>query len=216
MPPFERQVNFGISSDDFPLLEAAREEHGTIKAGIHAGLRLLAQGRLDRAGPHVVPSPELPPSPSPSPLSPPPADASDWWMSVAVVAETFGRSPATVRKWVADGRASARGDGRDLEIDIATVQLERSAAAEWLGVKSATLKRWTTTDGRAKATAGGLYLFGDLELPVSRASHRWNFSRSELASLEKRSRETPHGPMVRILDAVELAGSETVSPEAGS
>jgi hypothetical protein len=64
-------------------------------------------------------------------------------------------------------------------------------------------------DGSAKADADGLYVFGELEIAVSDATRRWEFSSSERVALEKRSRETPRGPMVRILDAVELAGSET-------
>jgi hypothetical protein len=201
--PFERQVNFSIASDDYPLLEAATEEHGTIKAGIHAGLRLLAAARLERAGPHVLPPP------AETPAAPGALGDSDWWMSVAFVAETFSRSAATVRKWVADGRAQARGEGPDLEVDISTVRLERSVAAEWLGIKSATLRKWTT-DGRAKPAADGLYIFGELELSIAAATRRWDFSRSERTELEKRSRETPHGPVVRVLDAAELAGSEAL------
>jgi len=210
MTPFERQVNFSISAEDFPLLEAARAEYGTIKGGILAGLRLLAQQRLERAD-APAPSPLPSPLPSPSPPAVEPArGALDWWMDVQTVADTFGRSPATVRKWVAEGRATGRGEGRALEVDIATVQLERAPAAEWIGVKSATLRKWTE-EGKVQATPTGFYLFGELELPLSRALDRWDFSASERASLEKRGHQTPRGKMVLILDAVELSGSETAT-----
>jgi hypothetical protein len=197
---FERQVNFRISADDHHLLEAARREFGSFKEGILAGLRGLEQQRLDRAAPPKPGKPTPPPAP-------PDAGEIDWWSPIASVATIFGRSPATVRKWIAEGRAQSRGVGRDLEVDIATVQLDRAPAATWIGIKSATLAKWTE-QGKAKANSDGLYVFGELELPLSRAADRWELSKSEHAQLAERARQTSHGPMVRILDVVELAGSE--------
>ena len=41
---FKRQVVFRIDADDWPLLEAAAREHGSIQAAVLAGLRALAAG----------------------------------------------------------------------------------------------------------------------------------------------------------------------------
>src|SRR5919108_1527311 len=40
---FKRQVVFRISTDDWPLLQQAAQEHGSIQAAVLAGLRALAQ-----------------------------------------------------------------------------------------------------------------------------------------------------------------------------
>ncbi len=207
---FERQVNFRISAEDHHLLEAAARDHGSVKGGILAGLRALEQQRLDAARP---PKPPEPPEPEPrkpedkptrTDLPEPEVGEVDWWMPVAAVADTFHRSEATIRKWVAGGRAQARGTGDELEVDVATVQLERAPAAEWLQIKSTTLAKWTEL-GKAKATADGMYVFGDLEIPLSQANRRWDYSAAGQAKLAKRARDTAHGRMVRLLDAVELA-----------
>lgn len=42
---FKRQVVFRISADDWPLLQAAVQEHGSIQAAVLAGLQALVETR---------------------------------------------------------------------------------------------------------------------------------------------------------------------------
>ena len=142
-----KQINFRLPLEHEPLLLRAVGEYGTAAAAIVAGLHALDRSAPGRRAPESAVHDVASDSP----------DAS--YFTVGNVAEAFGRSPGTVRKWVRDGLAHGRGEGQGQEVDIASIRLPRTMAAEWLVVKSATLRKYAE-QGRVEPDDDGLYLFG--------------------------------------------------------
>ena len=209
----ERQVNFKIPQEDEHLLESAAREHGSIKAGIIAGLRLLEQQRLDRVPePPAEPQPESParPSPAADPAKPPappaprtePAPAPDgsWWSSEDL-ASFLGVKRSTIHRWQSQDRVQLRGAGLHEQADLASLRLDRSRAADLCGVKSATLGRWAE-DGRAKADQDGLFVLGELTVPLDRA-RAYGLTPAQCERLSERE-----PGRARLLDVIDLVLEE--------
>lgn len=189
---FVRQINFRITAEDHHLLESAAREHGSQQDGILAALRLLEQQRLDNAR---KPKPRGRPQPKPAP--------DDWWEPTSTVAELLGETAPALRGWAASGRAEVRGSGKDEEINLASLQVDRERAAQLLGITVRDLAAWTG-DGRADPNDDGLFVVGELELPLADAISRFELTPAQGRKLK--SRESPHGRVVRWLDALEALG----------
>lgn len=180
MPPvgphpegFSRQVNFRITLEDWPLLEAAAREHGGIGTGIIAGLRALQRDRLEPRQPAPLPpsapeDPEATPAPAPADAAPhrrrprpaptrPPdkTEKSPVWVPTSFAAGELGVSPETLRGWIRNGR----GESVHGKVRLDTLRVPRAGAAKLLRIKSATLAQRP----EPKPDKDGLYRVGDLE-----------------------------------------------------
>jgi hypothetical protein len=107
-PGFKRQVVFRLGLDDWPLLEAAAREHGSIQAAVLAGLRALDGAEPipveEVAGPCGVAA-------QPADVEPPPAGDPDAELTAREAAALLGLKPSTIRGYIRSGRMPGRYDG---------------------------------------------------------------------------------------------------------
>lgn len=208
MPPdgFQRQVNFRISADDWPLLEAAARDHGGIAAGLLAGLRSLAEKRLATARPTATP-------PAPAPSEPPSERPeqqreSEWWLELAEVASILNTKPPTVRRWAETSATTsfARDDDGDA-VRLDTLEVPRHVASGLVGVKSATLGR-RVKEGRLVEARPGYIAIGALELTTGQAAERLGVKsdtvRRRIAAGELPAVDRDGSYAIRLLDVVAL------------
>ena len=116
-PPsgFKRQVVFRIGPDDWPLLEQAAAEHGSIQAAVLAGLRALEATRstareLGEGGsPHEEPSQgaaEDAPAATDKEIPP----AADEEIRAREAAQILGLKSSTIAGYIRSGRLPGRYD----------------------------------------------------------------------------------------------------------
>jgi hypothetical protein len=115
---FKRQVVFRIDADDWPLLQAAVREHGSIQAAMLAGIRALTTAPTGTDAPAKKPpsrsaSPK-PAKPTPAPETPaaPTASVADpsEEISAREAAVLLGLKTSTVGGYIRSGRLAGRYD----------------------------------------------------------------------------------------------------------
>jgi len=104
---FKRQVVFRIGTDDWPLLEQAALEHGSIQAAILAGLRALNQPRKEQPKTEPIPAPAQTAQPAATAQAParPPMNR-DEEITAREAASLLELKPGTVRGYIRSGRLS--------------------------------------------------------------------------------------------------------------
>lgn len=101
--PFKRQVVVRIAADDWPLLEAAAQEHGSIQAALLAGLHALNQPPRQ----HVEPEPnarETTEATAATEASPSAPVHRDEEITAREAANLLELKPGTVRGYIRAGR----------------------------------------------------------------------------------------------------------------
>lgn len=114
---FKRQVVFRISADEWPLLEAAAQEHGSIQDAILAGLHALARARA-ASSPRKVTQREAPQPPRGPAKTAPPAQATpepasedpNEELRARHAAAILGLKASTVAGYIRSGRLSGHYD----------------------------------------------------------------------------------------------------------
>jgi len=107
---FKRQVVFRIGADDWPLLEAAAREHGSIQAAVLAGIRALTHEATAKAAPEKPPQqPDKPKSTPavPAPVTPIPSTAHpdpDEEIPAREAAAVLGLKTSTISGYIRSGR----------------------------------------------------------------------------------------------------------------
>lgn len=130
---FKRQVVFRIGADDWPTLEAAAREHGSIQAAVLAGIRALnparpatpgeapdtTAGQAESGQAKAVPKTvlkrkrrrrETPASKTPAPSPEPAALDADEEIRARDAARLLGLKTGTVSGYIRSGRLSGRYD----------------------------------------------------------------------------------------------------------
>lgn len=111
-PGFKRQVVFRLGVEEWPLLEAAVSEHGSMQAALLAGLRALNPTPEERD-----PTEETRQKPRPSRRKPKRKAAKsersreEEEMSARDAAQLLGVKPDTVRGYIRTGRLPGRYEG---------------------------------------------------------------------------------------------------------
>jgi hypothetical protein len=100
---FKRQVVFRIAADDWPLLEHAARQHGSIQAAVLAGLHALAQGRQRRTGDDQSAAEALATTAAPAGLATV-CEAEDEEITAREAARILGLKADTVRGYIRSGR----------------------------------------------------------------------------------------------------------------
>lgn len=111
---FKRQVVFRIGSDEWPLLEAAAQQHGSIQAAVLAGLHALTT-----TSPNPPDRPASAPKPSPTRQASPPRETPavqspedpDEEIRAREAARLLGLKTSTVNGYIRSGRIPGRYDG---------------------------------------------------------------------------------------------------------
>ena len=106
---FKRQVVFRIDADDWPLLEAAAREQGSIQAAVLAGIRALNPTRNKPATEDAPAKPKptrRPAKPASRPTPPPP----DEEIRSREAAQILGIKTDTVSAYIRSGRLPGRYD----------------------------------------------------------------------------------------------------------
>ncbi|HZT93907.1 MAG TPA: hypothetical protein VE985_05470 [Gaiellaceae bacterium] len=102
---FKRQVVFRIGTDDWPLLEQAATEHGSIQAAILAGLHALNQPSAEPAT--TKPAPPETPKPARAAETPPkPSVNRKEEITAREAASLLKLKAGTVRGYIRSGRIS--------------------------------------------------------------------------------------------------------------
>jgi hypothetical protein len=112
---FKRQIVFRISADDWPLLEDAAAEHGSIQAAILAGLHALTPtpAKLPPAAKPVPPAKRAATKPRKQPVAVPPPDAAldpDEEIRAREAAKILGIKTGTAAAYIRSGRIPGRYD----------------------------------------------------------------------------------------------------------
>lgn len=108
---FKRQVVFRISADEWPLLEAAASEHGSIQAAILAGLHALADERASAGDdPAEPPTAEAEREPAAQAEDQAAAEDPDEEIRAREAAEILGLTRGTVAGYIRSGRLAGRHD----------------------------------------------------------------------------------------------------------
>jgi hypothetical protein len=109
---FKRQVVFRISADDWPLLESAAAQHGSIQAAILAGLRALApaneSGESEPPPTREQPSSDRLRTAAVWPTSE--EERPDEELTAAEAAAELGVMPSTVKGYIRSGRLKGHYD----------------------------------------------------------------------------------------------------------
>jgi len=114
---FKRQVVFRIGADDWPLLEAAAREHGSIQAAVLAGIRALthpvASGTApteETANPAAEPESATRVRPHPAAKAARPNADPDEEIPAREAAAVLGLKPGTISGYIRSGRLPGRYD----------------------------------------------------------------------------------------------------------
>lgn len=102
---FKRQVVFRIGTDDWPLLEQAAAEHGSIQAAILAGLRALNQPRKEQPKTEPIPAQTAQPAAATEAPARPPMNREEE-ITAREAASLLELKPGTVRGYIRSGRLS--------------------------------------------------------------------------------------------------------------
>lgn len=108
---FTRQVVFRISPDEWPLLEQAAAEHGSIQAAVLAGLQALADIRVaapGQSGEPTAPGPE--PDTAAQTADPAASEDPNEEVGARQAAALLGIKASTVSGYIRSGRLPGRYD----------------------------------------------------------------------------------------------------------